>query len=94
MTYFLEVVQNVPTYLLSSHYFQDYDTFFTAVECEALFRYLDLQPPPDEVEAQLQDGVLDILQPKEGEVTEHIAHLEPTKVSEQIARHKPTETAL
>ena len=82
--------------------FQDYNTFFDAVECEALFRYLDLTPPPHEVEAQLEGGILDILRPsgqeeevrEVTEVTEHIAHLQPTEVEQQIARHKPTETAL
>ena len=83
--------------------FQDYNTFFDAVECEALFRYLDLTPPPHEVEAQLEGGILDILCPsgsgeeekvKVTEVTEHIAHLQPTEMEQQIARHKPTETAL
>ncbi len=47
---------------------QDYSTFFTAVECEALFGYLDLTPPPDEVEAQLENGVLDILTPSPEEL--------------------------
>ena len=79
--------------------FQDYNTFFDAVECEALFRYLDLTPPPHEVEAQLEGGILDILRPsgqeeEVREVTEHIAHLQPTEMEQQIARHKPTETAL
>ena len=69
------------------------------MECEALFRYLDLTPPPHEVEAQLEGGILDILRPsgqeeEVREVTEHIAHLQPTEMEQQIARHKPTETAL
>ena len=29
---------------------QDYNSFFTAVECETLFRYLDLEVPTDEME--------------------------------------------
>ena len=29
---------------------QDYNGFFRAVECEHLYEYLDLEPPPHEVE--------------------------------------------
>lgn len=35
-------------------FFQDYHSFFEAVETERLFQYLDLEVPEDEVEFQLK----------------------------------------
>ncbi len=66
---------------------QDYSTFFTAVECEALFRYLDLQPPPEEVEAQLENGIMDLLTPS----PEELEHLKQLQLQEEERKKQQKE---